>query len=47
MKNMSLTRTPMKEQDPQIRNKNFKEVACGYTAEEAMQEAARCLGFLG
>ena len=41
---MSLTRTPMKEQDPQVRNKDFEEVACGYTAEEAMNEAARCLG---
>ena len=44
MKNMSQTRTPMKEQAPEVRNKNFEEVALGYTAEEAMSEAARCLG---
>ncbi len=44
MKNMSPTRTLMKERDPQVRNKNFEEVALGYTAKEAKEEAARCLG---
>ncbi|MCC6473405.1 MAG: NADPH-dependent glutamate synthase [Burkholderiales bacterium] len=36
-------RTPMREQDPQARAKNFKEVACGYSVEEALREADRCL----
>ncbi len=42
-KNMSLTKVPMPEQDPNVRNKNFEEVALGYTAEMAMEEATRCL----
>lgn len=42
-KNMSLTKVPMPEQDPNVRNKNFEEVALGYTAQMAMEEAARCL----
>ncbi len=33
----------MQEQDPQVRATNFAEVACGYTLEEAMREAERCL----
>lgn len=37
-------RTPMPEQDPNVRNKNFTEVSLGYTDEQAMAEAARCLG---
>ncbi len=41
--NMCPTRTPMPEQDPNVRNKNFDEVATGYTAEMAMNEATRCL----
>lgn len=36
-------RTPMQEQDPQVRATNFAEVACGYTLEQAMREAERCL----
>lgn len=40
---MSLTKVPMPEQDPNVRNKNFSEVALGYTAEMAMEEASRCL----
>ncbi len=43
MANMQLTKTPMKEQDPQVRNQNFLEVALGYTLEEAMNEAKRCI----
>lgn len=43
MANMSLTKVPMPEQDPNVRNKNFLEVAMGYTEEMAMEEASRCL----
>ncbi|MEG0325936.1 MAG: NADPH-dependent glutamate synthase [Cellulosilyticaceae bacterium] len=44
MANMSLSKVPMPEQDPHIRNKNFKEVTLGYTKEMAIEEATRCLG---
>ena len=37
------TRTPMREQDPKVRARNFEEVPLGYSPEEARQEAARCL----
>ncbi len=43
MANMSPTKVPMPQQDPDIRNKNFDEVATGYTAEMAMEEASRCI----
>jgi len=43
MPNMSLTKNPMPSQEPQIRNQNFDEVALGYTAEQAIDEAKRCL----
>ncbi len=43
MPNMSMTKVPMPHQDPQIRNKNFEEVALGYTPEQAVEEATRCL----
>ncbi len=33
----------MPSQDPNVRNKNFKEVALGYTEEMAIDEAKRCL----
>jgi glutamate synthase (NADPH) small chain len=36
-------RTPMREQDPKERARNFAEVACGYRLEDAMREAERCL----
>lgn len=36
-------RVPMAEQDPKVRNKNFDEVALGYTEEQAKAEASRCL----
>ena len=42
-RNMSMTKVVMPEQDPNVRNKNFEEVALGYTKEMAMEEAARCL----
>lgn len=43
MANMSLKKNEMPSQAPDVRNKNFKEVALGYTPEQAMDEAARCL----
>ena len=43
-RNMSPTKCPMPSQDPQVRNRNFQEVALGYTVEMAMEEATRCLG---
>lgn len=43
MANMSLEKVKMPEQDPNVRNKNFKEVSLGYTPEMAMEEATRCL----
>ena len=43
MADMSPVKTKMPEQEPQIRNKNFKEVALGYTPEMAVAEAKRCL----
>jgi len=42
-KNMSPVKVPMPEQDPNVRNKNFNEVALGYTKEMAVEEAGRCL----
>ena len=36
-------RTPMPEQDPVVRGKNFDEVALGYALEQALREADRCL----
>ncbi len=39
-----LKKVPVQEQDANVRAKNFDEVCLGYTAEEAMQEADRCLG---
>ena len=44
MANMKMTKTPMPEQDPKVRARNFKEVTLGYTAEMAIEEANRCLG---
>lgn len=43
MPNMSDKKTPMPEQEANIRNANFLEVSLGYTPEQAQQEAARCL----
>ncbi len=43
MPNMSPKKNPMPEQEPLVRNKNFEEVALGYTAEMAVDEAQRCL----
>jgi len=41
--NMSPVKVPMPEQPAEIRRSNFEEVAKGYTAEMAMEEATRCL----
>ena len=43
MPNMRMTKNPMPSQDPNVRNKNFKEVTLGYTEEMALDEAQRCL----
>ena len=43
MPNMNTEKIKMPEQAPDIRNKNFKEVALGYTTEMAIEEAQRCL----
>lgn len=40
---MTPTKNSMPEQDPNVRNKNFEEVALGYTKETALDEAQRCL----
>ena len=43
MPNMDPKKCPMPVQDPEVRNKNFSEVALGYTPEMAVNEARRCL----
>lgn len=43
MPNMSPKKAEMPTQDPNVRNKNFLEVAMGYTEEVAIEEAQRCL----
>ena len=43
MANMSMRKNPIPEQEPLVRNKNFDEVALGYTEEIAIDEAKRCL----
>ena len=44
MPNMSLKKNEMPTQDPVERSKNFLEVSLGYTEEQAVDEAERCLG---
>jgi len=41
--NMSLQKTAIPEQDPNIRKNNFDEVALGYDEDMALAEASRCL----
>ena len=41
--NMSPVKNPMPSQEPLVRNKNFDEVALGYSEEAAIAEAKRCL----
>lgn len=43
MPNMSIKKNEMPAQEPNIRNKNFNEVTLGYTDEQAVDEAKRCL----
>lgn len=43
MPNMSLKKNEMPVQNPEVRNSNFNEVALGYTEEQAIDEAKRCL----
>ena len=43
MANMNSKRNPMPTQDPKLRARNFREVALGYTEEQAIDEASRCL----
>ena len=43
MPNMSVKRNVLPTQDPSVRSKNFDEVALGYTEEQAIDEAKRCL----
>ena len=38
------SRVPVREQEPLVRAKNFEEVCLGYNAQEAVEEASRCLG---
>ncbi len=43
MPKLNLNREPMPRQDPKVRGKNFNEVALGYSAEQALAEASRCI----
>lgn len=43
MPNMDPKKTPMPVQDPNVRRSNFEEVAIGYSEEDAIYEAQRCL----
>ncbi|MEG0178484.1 MAG: NADPH-dependent glutamate synthase [Oscillospiraceae bacterium] len=43
MPNMDMNKCPMPVQAPNERNKNFSEVALGYTMDMAVNEAKRCL----
>ena len=38
-----MKKVPVREQEPEVRAKNFEEVCLGYNKEEAMEEAERCL----
>lgn len=42
-KKPKVPRQPMPEQDPHVRAKNFKEVTLGFTEEQALLEASRCI----
>ncbi len=43
MANLKLNRQEMPRQEPSVRRSNFKEVALGYTLEQAKEEASRCI----
>ena len=40
---VNMTRIPVREQEALVRAENFDEVCLGYSEEEAVQEASRCL----
>jgi len=40
---LNLNRVPIPKQEPEIRRKNFNEVALGYAEEQALEEANRCI----
>ena len=42
-KKINLNRVPISKQEPLARGKNFSEVALGYTDEQAIEEASRCI----
>jgi len=42
-KKVNLNRVPIPKQEPEARRKNFNEVALGYTEEQSLEEANRCL----
>jgi len=42
-KKINLNRVPIPKQEPLVRRKNFNEVALGYTEEQAVEEASRCI----
>jgi len=43
IKKIKIPRTPIPEQDPKVRARNFQEVALGYTEKDALLEASRCI----
>jgi glutamate synthase (NADPH/NADH) small chain len=43
MAKLNLNREPMPKQAPEQRARNYNEVALGYTAEQALAEASRCI----
>ncbi len=43
MAKINLNREPMPRQDPELRGRNFNEVALGYSLEQAQAEASRCI----
>jgi len=43
MAKLNLNRVEMPRQKPEVRAKNYNEVALGYSAEQAMEEAERCI----
>ncbi|MFC1954177.1 FAD-dependent oxidoreductase, partial [Chloroflexota bacterium] len=43
MPKLNLNREPMPRQDPEVRGKNYNEVALGYSDEQAKAEAERCI----
>src|SRR4030043_1577733 len=40
---LNLNRVPIPKQAPEVRKRNFDEVALGYADEQALEEASRCI----